>query len=92
MVYAIDDFFKEQQVSFLKADIESFELDMLRGAESVIKRDKPLLAICIYHNASDMFTIPLYIKELCSDYKFKIRQHAYDFAETVLYAYTERNQ
>jgi hypothetical protein len=87
MVYALDDYFKEQQVSFIKADIESYEQDMLHGAEAVIKRDKPLLALCIYHNASDMYTIPLSIKELCGDYKLMIRQHSYRFDETVLYAY-----
>jgi FkbM family methyltransferase len=87
MIYAMDDYFKEQKVSFIKADIESYELDMLCGAEAVIKRDRPLLAVCIYHNASDMFTIPLFIKELYSDYKLKIRQHSYNYDETVLYAY-----
>jgi len=87
MVYSLDDYFKEQKVSFIKADIESYELDMLHGAEAVIKRDKPLLAVCIYHNASDMYTIPLFIKELCSNYKIKIRHHTYNYAETVLYAY-----
>jgi len=86
-VYTLDDYFKEQYVSFIKADIESYELDMLRGGGDVIKRDRPLLAVCIYHNASDMFTIPLFIKELCKDYKIKIRHHTYDFAETVVYAY-----
>jgi FkbM family methyltransferase len=87
MVYSLDDYFKEQKVCFIKADIESYELDMLHGAESVIKRDKPLLAICIYHNSSDMFTIPLLVKKLCRDYKLKIRHHSYGFLETVLYAY-----
>jgi FkbM family methyltransferase len=87
MVYALDDYFNEVKVSFIKADIESFELDMLHGAETIIKRDRPLLAVCIYHNASDMFTIPLFIKELNNDYALKIRHYNYDFAETVLYAY-----
>jgi FkbM family methyltransferase len=86
-IYSLDDYFKEQYISFIKADIESYELEMLRGAESIIKKNRPLLAVCIYHNASDMFTIPLFIKELCSDYKLKIRHHRYDFSETVLYAY-----
>jgi FkbM family methyltransferase len=86
-LYALDDYFKEQKVGFIKADIESYELDMLRGAESIIKRDNPLLAVCIYHNASDMYTIPLFISTLCPDYKLKIRHHTYSFSETVLYAY-----
>jgi FkbM family methyltransferase len=86
-IYALDDYFKEQRVGFIKADIESYELDMLRGAQSVIKRDRPILAVCIYHGASDMFTIPLFINGLCEDYKLKIRQYSHKFDETVLYAY-----
>jgi len=86
-IYSLDDYFKEQKVSFIKADIESYELDMLKGAENVIKRDKPLLYVCIYHNASDMFTIPLFLKSVCSEYKIKIRQLVFDCAETIMYAY-----
>ncbi|MDR3131046.1 MAG: hypothetical protein LBU18_05815 [Treponema sp.] len=86
-LFALDDYFAEQKVSFIKADIESYELDMLWGAKSILKRDKPLLAVCIYHNASDMYTIPFFIKELNNDYKIKIRQHTYLLFDTVLYAY-----
>jgi FkbM family methyltransferase len=86
-VYAVDDYFKEQYVSFINADIESYELNMLRGAQSVIRRDKPLLAVSIYHNATDMYSIPLFIRKLCADYKLKIRQHRHQFDDTVLYAY-----
>jgi FkbM family methyltransferase len=86
-LYALDDYFKEQKISFIKADIESYELDMLRGAVSIIKRDKPLLAVCIYHNASDMYMIPLFLRILCPDYKLKIRHHRFSLLDTVLYAY-----
>lgn len=86
-IYALDDYFKDQRVGFIKADIESYELDMLQGAVNIIKRDNPLLAICIYHNASDIYSIPLFIKKLNPEYKLKIRQHTYVSADTVLYAY-----
>jgi FkbM family methyltransferase len=91
IIYNLDNYFKEERINFIKADIENYELNMLHGAESIIKRDRPLLAVCIYHNASDMFTIPLFIKELCNDYILKIRHHTYNFAETVLYAYIKRD-
>ncbi len=87
ILYSLDDYFKERCVNFIKADIESYELDMLHGAESIIKRDKPILAVCIYHNASDMYSIPLFIKEVQKDYKLKIRHHTYGLLDTVLYAY-----
>jgi FkbM family methyltransferase len=86
-VYAIDDYFKEQHIDFIKADIEGYELNMLKGAKSVIKRDMPLLSVCLYHNASDMYSIPLFIKELCDDYTLEIRHHTYGLFDTVLYAY-----
>lgn len=86
-VYALDDYFGEQKVSFIKADIEGFEESMLRGAEKIIKKDKPLIAVCIYHNASDMYRIPLLIKEFNPEYKISLRQHRGNLSETVLYAY-----
>lgn len=86
-VVALDDYFKEQHIDFLKADIESFEYDMLCGAEKIIRRDKPLLAICIYHNATDLYRILLWIKSLNMGYRFKLKHHSVTQAETVLYAY-----
>lgn len=86
-VISIDDFFTEQPITFLKADIEGFEWKMLHGAEVTIKRDRPKLAICIYHTPFDMYRIALWTKSVCPDYKFAVRQHYCDIWETVLYAY-----
>ena len=86
-IYALNDFFKDQKVTFLKADIESFELDMLKGAENIIRRDLPKIAVCIYHNASDLYQILLWLKDLNLNYKFAIRHHGALYSETVLYAY-----
>lgn len=88
-VYAIDDYFSEVRISFLKADIENFEESMIRGGKEIIKRDKPRIAVCIYHSASDMYRIPLLLKEINGDYKFSIRQHYCDICDTVLYAYID---
>ncbi len=82
----LDTYFSNKKMTFLKADIESHEQKLLSGAKNVIIRDKPLLSICIYHNAYDMFEIPLLIKEINPDYKLFIRHHYFNFSETVLYA------
>ena len=87
-IYALDDFLKEKY-DYLKADIESFEFLMLKGAEKTIKKWKPCLAICIYHNAVDLFDIPLLIKKIDSKYHFAVRHHSNTFSETVLYAWVE---
>lgn len=86
-VYTLDSFFENKNITFLKADIESFEFDMLKGAETVICRDKPKIAVCIYHNASDMYQIQLYLASLNIGYKFGVRHHSAAFYDTVLYAW-----
>lgn len=82
----IDDFIKEP-FTFLKADIESYEYRMLLGAQNSIAKWRPLLAICIYHNAADLYDIPLFIKSIESGYKMKIRHYSNLLDETVLYAW-----
>lgn len=85
-VVALDRFL-EEPYSFLKADIEGFEYNMLQGAQNGIMKNKPLLAICIYHNEMDLFGIQLLIHQLVPEYKFAVRHHSSTWSETVLYAY-----
>ena len=70
---------------FIKADIESYEYKMLKGAEAQIKEHKPIMSICIYHNSVDFFSIPLLVKSLVPEYKLSVRQHTYALSDTVLY-------
>ncbi|MCI9577213.1 MAG: FkbM family methyltransferase [Oscillibacter sp.] len=74
------------RVTMIKMDIEGAELESLQGARKTIRRDRPKLAVCIYHKPEDMIEIPLYIKELVPEYKLYIRHHSNSGTETVLYA------
>ena len=74
---------------FLKADIEGYEYQMIAGAKESIRKNKPLLAICIYHNAVDFYSILLLIKSIEPEYKFAVRHHTSRLSETVLYAWVE---
>ena len=88
--WSIDDLLNEnswEDITFIKADIESFEYNMLLGAVKTIQRYKPRIALCIYHSGVDMFSIPLLIKKINPEYKMAVRHHSYDILETVLYAY-----
>lgn len=87
VIHKIDELFRDEHIGFLKADIEGYELDMLQGGIHVIKRDRPKLAVCIYHNCSDMYRIFAYLRQELTEYRFAVRHHAYSFAETVLYAW-----
>ncbi len=76
----------KERVTFIKMDVEGSELESLKGARETILKDKPKLAICLYHKPEDVVEIPLYIKELVPEYKLYIRHHSNGPSETVLYA------
>ena len=89
-VRAIDDVAECRNATFIKMDVEGSELDALRGAKNTILRNKPKLAICIYHHHRDFVEIPNWIHNLVPEYKLYVRHHSYSVNETVLYAIPEK--
>lgn len=83
---AIDDIVGDSIVGFIKMDIEGAEFDALHGAKNTIVRDKPLLAICVYHLSGDVFAVMDYLHQLLPEYRFLLRHYSDDKSETVLYA------
>lgn len=76
----------DEDITFLKMDIEGSEKDALLGAKCHIENSYPRLAICMYHKPSDFWGLPLLIHELFPKYsRFELRHHSRFFAETVLY-------
>nr|WP_302135987.1 FkbM family methyltransferase [uncultured Schaedlerella sp.] len=47
----------DERITLINADIEGFEMDMLKELEKIIKRDRPVLAISVYHKKEDVLTI-----------------------------------
>ena len=82
----LDDVLKNKKVTFVKMDIEGAEPQALRGAENIIRTQKPRLAICIYHDLKHLWEIPFYIKNLVPEYKIYLRHHTNLEYETVCYA------
>ena len=74
------------KVTFIKMDIEGAELQALIGAKEMIIKNKPRLAISVYHKDEDIIEIPLYIKSLVPEYKLYLRHYSNHAGETVLYA------
>jgi FkbM family methyltransferase len=74
------------KVTLIKMDIEGAESHALQGASQLIRRDKPKLAICIYHMIEDLWAIPLYIHSLVPEYKLYVRHHTAKFWDSVVYA------
>lgn len=81
----IDDYARDKKIDFIKMDIEGAEEKALCGGMKTIKRDRPILAISIYHSVDDMVNIPeLLLKEL-ENYRCMVRHHSFTYSETVMY-------
>jgi FkbM family methyltransferase len=80
------DSLKDNNISFIKMDIEGAEYEALKGAKSIIKKNKPRLAIATYHKAYDLWKLPKVINKLNENYKFYLRHYSNTGLETVLYA------
>ncbi len=73
------------RVDAIKLDIEGAEREAIEGAREVIRRDRPLLMVCLYHRWDDLWEIPKLIASI-APYKFYLGQHTESAVETVLYA------
>lgn len=82
----IDDLCASTPVTLIKMDIEGAEFDALAGGARVIQRDRPILAICVYHSQQDLWRLPLQMRKICPDSRMYLRSHGGDGIQTVAYA------
>lgn len=79
----LDDFvrqnIKESKIGFIKADVEGMGLKMAAGMEEVLKRDRPVLSLAIYHNPDEFFGIKPYLESLNLNYRFSLAKFRLHF-------------
>lgn len=75
----------EKRVDFIKLDIEGAEKEAIMGASQIIIKNKPKLAICVYHNQSDFIEIPQLVLKLNPNYEIYLRHYTQGVFETVMY-------
>lgn len=88
MTITLDDIVKNKhipRVDFIKMDIEGSELHALKGSEATLIRDKPNLAISVYHKPNDCHEIPAYIESLKLGYSLYFGHHSMHHEESVLF-------
>ena len=85
-VVRIDDLCANFRPTMIKMDIEGAEHEALDGAAETIARDRPDLALSVYHRIEDLWGIALKIDDWGHGYRFHLRSHAYNGFDTVLYA------
>ncbi len=87
---SLDDFTVERghKIDFIKLDIEGAEPMALEGARELLKRDRPRLAVCVYHDPEHYVSLAEFLEGLDLGYRFSLRHFTDCFWETVLFART----
>ncbi|MEP6810416.1 MAG: FkbM family methyltransferase [Chthoniobacterales bacterium] len=88
-VVALDDVMPTFAPSLIKLDIEGAEPAALLGAQRLITRVQPTLAVCVYHEPDHLWTIPLLIHRLWPEYRIALRYHQFNGFDVVAYAFRE---
>jgi FkbM family methyltransferase len=83
---ALDELLGGRSLSFLKLDIEGAEPDALAGARETISRNRPVIAVCVYHRQDHLWRLPLLIASLAADYRFYLRPYNEEGWDLVCYA------
>jgi len=83
---ALDEILTGIKPTYIKMDIEGAEVAALLGARTIIKRDQPVLAICVYHQQGHLWQIPMLIQSFSEQYRFFLRPHDFEGWDLVCYA------
>ena len=80
---------KNKQIGFIKADVEGAGLEMVKGMTEMLKKDRPVLSIAIYHNPDEFLQIKPFIEKLHLNYYFEFQNHLSKYGEFFLFAYPQ---
>lgn len=75
----------DEPVSFIKMDLEGWEIRALRGSMRHLAQDRPKLAIAVYHDSPDFRLVYQLVEELDHNYRCYLRQYTQGWSETVMY-------
>ncbi len=70
---SLDEHVFNDHPTYIKMDAEGAEPEIIRGATKIIRQYLPLLAISVYHQYDHLWSLPLKVQRLSSDYKFFLR-------------------
>lgn len=75
----------DQPITFLKMDIEGSEAAAIAGARDTIIRNRPRLALSVYHNSADLRELTQQVLAMVPDYKLYLRHYTEGVPETVMF-------
>ena len=71
--------------AYVKMDVEGYELQVVKGMKSFISNYHPILAICVYHKANDIWNLTSEILRFYPKYNLVLRHYGDFYTETVMY-------
>lgn len=72
-------------VTFIKMDLEGWELKALRGSEHHIASERPKLAIAVYHDSPDFRLVHQFVAKFDHNYRCHLRHYTQGWSETIMY-------
>ena len=63
-----------ERTAWIQADVGGMSLPVIRGAEQMIRQDKPLITVAMYHNPEEFFGIVPLLHTWVPEYKFMVRR------------------
>lgn len=85
-VRPLDQLLADARPTYLKADVEGSELELLDGAAGLVARGTTIWALTCYHVQNHIWEIPARFLAYADRYTFHLRRYADDCWETVFYA------
>lgn len=84
---SLDKVLQGEEISFVKMDIEGAEYQALSDMKNLIRKNQPVLAVCVYHLRDDFYKLTDFIESCVpGTYAYYFRQYRYTPTETVCYA------
>lgn len=93
---SLDEYFADYKITYINMDIEGSEINVLKTAQNIIMKNRPVIAICVYHKKEDLVVIPDWLQRTVDEYSFFLRKHPsviggyfdgiFELNELVLYA------
>ncbi len=86
-VYRLDDMLQGKEISIIKINFLNGVRETLKGAEKILKQQKPKLIITIGFDEWGLINIPPLINSINSEYKLSLRYASAMPARLILFAY-----
>lgn len=90
-VETLDNLFPDgsERVTYLKADVEGAEMELLEGARRLIARDRPKIAVTTYHCREHAEQITAWLRELSPRYRIKTKGVCEKACPVMLHAWSD---